>query len=393
MGKIVKFLSGMLFNVMMGVLLASVVGVSEAYGAAAGVVIPLAAGKFMPVGSLCEGVFTEIWTGEMVKQLRGGMVAHWLDGVRDFSSKVENNESIHLVDDGGLPEVLINNTTYPIGETKIEDGDIVLGLDKFQTKKTVVTDDELYAMSYDKMGSLIERHGEALLISQFKKAAHALSPQSSTDKTPVIQTTGPKDTDGRQKLVRKDIISLKRAWDKLGIPAGNRRLVLCSDHVNDLLEDDQKFRDQYYNYQSGKIANMYGFDVYEFENCPYFDNKGVKKDFEASPGGTDHQVSFAFYVKRVFKADGSLKMYYKEASTNPDTQQSEVNFRKHWIALPLKLDAIAAIYSWDGSTSQTKDAPVSSDKNWAQVRKEKMHSPEVASMSGSDATGELEPNV
>ena len=149
MGKIAQFLSGMLFNVIMGVVLASVVGVSEAYGAVAGVVIPLAAGQFMPLGSLCEGVFTEIWTGEMVKQLRVGMVAHWLDGIRDFSAKVEKNEALHMVDDGGLPEVLINNTTYPIGETKIEDGDIALSLDKFQTKKTVVTDDELYAMSYE----------------------------------------------------------------------------------------------------------------------------------------------------------------------------------------------------------------------------------------------------
>ena len=392
MGKIAKFLSGMLFNVMMGVVLASVVGVSEAYGAVAGVVVPLAAGQFMPLGSLCEGVFAEIWTGEMVKQLRTGMVAHWLDGLRDFSAKVEKNESIHLVDVGGLPEVLINNTTYPIGETKIEDGDIVLGLDKFQTKKTAVTDDELYAMSYDKMGSLIERHGEALLISQFKKAAHALSPQSATDKTPVIQTTGAKDTDGRQKLVRKDIISLKRAWDKLGIPAGGRRLVLCSDHVNDLLEDDQKFRDQYYNYQSGKIANMYGFDVYEFENCPYFDKNGVKKAYGASPEGTDHQVSFAFYIKYAFKADGSLKMYYKEASTNPDSQQSEVNFRKYWIALPLKMEAIAAIYSWDGSTPQTKNSEVAAAKNWPQTRKAKMAAA-AASLASEDPTGELDSKV
>lgn len=34
--------------------------------------------------------------------------------------------------------------------------------------------------------------------------------------------------------------------------------MLCNDHVNDLLEDDQKFRDQYYNYTTGKVMNMYG---------------------------------------------------------------------------------------------------------------------------------------
>ena len=391
MGKIAKFLSGMLFNVMMGVVLASVVGVSEAYGAVAGVVIPLAAGQFMPLGSLCEGVFTEIWTGEMVKQLRVGMVAHWLEGIRDFSAKVEKNETLHMVDDGGLPEVLINNTTYPIGETKIEDGDIALSLDKFQTKKTVVTDDELYAMSYDKMGSLIERHGEALAIAQHQKAAHALAPNSQTDKTPLIATTGAKDADGRQKLTRKDVISLKRAMDKLGIPTAGRRLVLCPDHVNDLLEEDQKFRDQYYNYQNGKLMNMYGFEVHEFDNNPYYDKNGVKKALGTEIQATDHPGSFAFYTKRVFKADGSLNMYYKEAATNPDTQQSEVNFRKYGIVLPLKMEAIGGIYSWDGSSLQTKDASVTPVKNWAQTRKEKMYSPEAA--SAGDSTGELDPKV
>lgn len=367
MGKITIF-SKLIINMFIGVVLAQFLGVPEAYGAIGGAVVPLAAGAFMPHGALCEGIFTEIWTGELVKQLRGGMTASWLDGVSDYSAAVDN-EVIHLVDVGGDPDVLINNTTYPIPVQDLGDGDIALGLDKFQTKKTVVSDDTLFAISYDIIGSVIERHGDAINIAKFKKAAHAVAPQSNTDTTPVIPTTGEKDANGRQKLTRKDILSLRRALDAKGYPATGRRLVLCSDHVNDLLEEDQTFRDQYYNYTTGKIMNMYGFQIFEFENCPFYTKEGTKVAFKTTPGATDHQASFCFYTKRLFRAQGSTKMYYKEATTNPDNQANEVNFRHYYVVLPKKNEAIGAIYSWDGATAQTKGTATTNDQNWAEARR------------------------
>lgn len=368
--EIVKFVTGTLVNVLMSIIILFLLGVPNAgfWGLIVGIVLPMALGKFLPKGSALEGVYTEVWTGELVKQLRGGMSASWLDGVSDYSAAV-NNEVVHLVDVGGDPDVLINNTTYPIAAQELEDGDIALGLDKFQTKKTAVSDDQLFAISYDKMGSVIERHGDAITIAKFKKAAHALAPNSNTTKTPVVPTSG-EDDNGRKKCTRKDIIALKRKLDALQVPTAGRRLVLCSDHVNDLLEDDQKFRDQYYNYTTGKIANMYGFEVYEFENCPYFTKEGTKVPFKNSPSGTDHQASFCFYTKRVFRAQGSTKMYYRDAQTNPDYQQNEVNFRHYYIVLPKKMEAIGAIYSYDGATAQTSDQEVEADKNWATVRRE-----------------------
>lgn len=368
--EIVKFVTGTLVNVLMSIVILACLGIPNAgfWGLIVGVVLPMALGKFLPKGAALEGVYTEVWTGELVKQLRGGMTVSFLDGVSDYSAAV-NNEVVHLVDVGGDPDVLINNTTYPIAAQELEDGDIALGLDKFQTKKTPVSDDQLFAISYDKMGSVIERHGDAITIAKFKKAAHALAPNSNTAKTPVVPTSG-EDDNGRKKCTRKDIIALKRKLDALQVPTAGRRLVLCSDHVNDLLEDDQKFRDQYYNYTTGKIANMYGFEVYEFENCPYFTKEGTKVPFKNSPSGTDHQASFCFYTKRVFRAQGSTKMYYRDAQTNPDYQQNEVNFRHYYIVLPKKMEAIGAIYSYDGSTAQTSDQEGTADKNWAETRRE-----------------------
>lgn len=385
--EIVKFVTGTMVNVLMSIIILFLLGVPNTgfWGLIVGIVLPMALGKFLPKGAALEGVYTEVWTGELVKQLRGGMTASFLDGVSDYSAAV-NNEVVHLVDVGGDPDVLINNTTYPIAAQELEDGDIALGLDKFQTKKTAVSDDQLFAISYDKLGSVIERHGDAITIAKFKKAAHALAPNSNTTKTPVVPTSG-EDDNGRKKCTRKDIIALKRKLDALQVPTAGRRLVLCSDHVNDLLEDDQKFRDQYYNFTTGKIANMYGFEIYEFENCPYFTKEGTKVPFKNSPSGTDHQASFCFYTKRVFRAQGSTKMYYRDAQSNPDYQQNEVNFRHYYIVLPKKMEAIGAIYSYDGSTAQTSDQEGEAEKNWAETRREAEASKMAMTMAEAGENG------
>lgn len=338
----IKAICGLLFNAVMGLFIAFALGCMPVMGAVAAVGGSLALGRFMPNG-VAAGVFTEIWTGELVTKLRAGTTATWLDGISDYSTMAAN-DIIHLVDVGADPDVLINNTTYPIPIQDLPDNDIAISLDKYQTKATRVTDDELYAISYNKMASVKERHGESILENKFKKAIHALAPQSNAAKTPVITTTGANDN-GRRRLTRKDVIILKDKFDKMEIPTEGRRLVLCTDHVQDLLLDDQKFADQYYNYTSGKIANMYGFEVYEYVSNPYFTSVGAKKAFGATPGANEYQASVAFSTKRAFKASGSTKMYYSEAAKSPTTQENLINFRHYFIVLPKKQEAIAAIVS------------------------------------------------
>jgi hypothetical protein len=50
-------------------------------------------------------------------------------------------------------------------------------------------------------------------------------------------------------------------------------------------------------------------------------------------------------VPRIFKATGSTKMYYSEASTDPEYQRNKINFRHYFIAMPKKEDAGVVIRS------------------------------------------------
>ena len=344
--RLIAMIGAVLVNCLMGSTLAAVVGVDPTVGAVGLNVLAATMGNVSPAGSLRAGVYTEIWTGELVKYLRRGLEATWLDGIPD-SSSIVNNDVIHLVEVGVDPGVLINNTTYPIPLQALEDADIAIQLDKFQTKVTPVTDDEPYAISYDKMSRVKESHGNAINDSKFAKAAHALCAQENSGTTPVLTTTGARDADtGRLKLCVQDLINLKRAMDKLRVPSDNRRLVLCTDHVNDLLETDQKFKEQYnINRNDGTIGRLYGFNIYEFGNNPLYTTSGKKKAVGATAETGEFQCSFAFYVPRVFKATGSTKMYYSEASTDPEYQRNKINFRHYFVCMPKKADAGGVIMS------------------------------------------------
>lgn len=336
----ISMIMALLFNSFTGVALGSTIGLSPLESIIGANAIATLFGSFMPSGALCEGVLKEVWTGELVKSLREFMSGSWLNRIPDHSS-IANNDVIHLVEVGVDPDVLVNNTTYPIPLQALNDQDIAISLDKFQTKVTPITDDELYAISYDKMGRVKESHANAIHDSKVAKSAHSLCANENTDKTPVLASTGERDaTNGRLKFTIKDLARMKSAMDKLKVPVANRILVLCTDHVNDLLETDQSFKEQYnINRNDGTIGRLYGFDIYQESNTPYYTTGGVKKALGSTGSTGEFQCSFAFYVNRTFKATGSTKMYYSSAETDPEYQRNKINFRHHFICMPKKADA------------------------------------------------------
>lgn len=346
MKKYLLILMALAINALMGATLAGAVGVNPVIGAASLNGAALAIGQLDLASSMRAGVFTEVWTGEMIKSFRNSVESiGWLAKIRSYDQYAEN-DMIHFINIGGDPTVLINNTSYPIGVENLADTDKAISLDKYQTKATRITDDELYAISYDKMGSVIERHRESIDTTKYSRAIHALAPASHAATTPVLLTTGTAAPEGgRKMLTRTDIINLKKAYDKMKVPGAGRILVLSPDHVADLLLNDQKFADQYYNYTSGKIANMLSFEIYEFVDNPYFKQAKTKVAYGAVPEAGEFMASVSFFAPRMMKATGSTKSYLSAAKDNPTTQENLANFRHYFIALPLKNEAIGAIVS------------------------------------------------
>lgn len=351
MKHIIRFFMAATLCFVAGHAMAAAAGADPLAGGTAAVIISASLGHFLPHGVACEGVLTEIWTGELVKAFKAAVDGSWLDGIPDASAKVDN-DVIHLVDVGADPEVLINNQQYPIEAVRQDDGDIPIKLDKFDTKNTAVTDDELHAISYDKIAVVIQNHTDSLNAAKFRRAAWRMCATANTATTPVIATTGQATADGRHKCTTADILEIKRKMDALNVPTTGRRLVLCPAHAADLLETSQAFAEQYkgIDRNTGRIGQIFGFEVFEFNGNPIF-KQGSKQAITVNaekPQEGAFMASFAFYVKRAFKASGSRKMYYHDAAQDPQNRQSLIGFREWFVAMPKKADSGVVLTSAAG---------------------------------------------
>jgi hypothetical protein len=301
--------------------------------------------------------FPDIWIGRVEKKLTSADSAPWLDGIPEINGDVvtlgEGTDTekniIYVPTTDFEPDVLINNDTYPLALQEYTDDTATIALDKYQTKQTSISDDASMGASYDIVTAATGSHTTAILKKKYAKAIHAIAPSAhNAAKTPVLKTTGLDDGAGRKMLTRKDLNALKKAFDDLEIPSeGGRRLVLCPDHINDLLNFDQKFENQYYNYTTGKIANVSGFEIYEYVANPYFNaTTGAKKSFGSIPvAGTDFRASVAFYAPNIGKKTGKTKQYFSEAKANPGTQANTLNYRHYFICVPKRAEYIGAIIS------------------------------------------------
>lgn len=298
----------------------------------------------MPQGAM-EPVLLQLWENGLINVFRHANT--WLEKVPSKNNWVGNN-AINLSEIGVDPEVLINNTSYPIKSARREDGQTIIALDKFDTENTIITDDELYGIPYDKEGSVVRQHREVLEVKTGNKGLHNIAPTSHTANTPIVNTTGADNGNSRKRLKNIDIINLKTYYDAICPNDGNRILVLCTDHVNDLLFDESQnsFRDQYNKRETGLIAaNYYGFRIYENYYNPTFDGSNVKRAFEATAAGTDRNASIAFYAPRAAKAMGSVKYYKSLAQDDPENRSTKLGARMYHTVINTQVAGFGAIVS------------------------------------------------
>lgn len=288
-------------------------------------------------------VKNSVVVAELLKQFKD-MNDDFLGEIKSMDDKV-NNDVINFTEIGADPNVIIDNTVYPIPSAQRTDDNRPVALRKLETENTIITDDELFALGYDKKSSVLQSHRDSLKVSSLKLGAHSLAPSSDSANTPIIQTTGAL-VGGRKKITMEDIVALKDRCDKLQIPMESRVLVLSSTHVNDIILIDQSFRDRYNSTETGKlISRLYGFKVFESIHTPVYDATYNKKAFGAVAAGTDKEASVFFSTLNAMKATGSAKMYYSDASQNPRTRQSEVGFRMYNIVSPVTVKGIGSIVS------------------------------------------------
>jgi hypothetical protein len=257
---------------------------------------------------------------------------------------VENN-TINLAEVGADPNVLLNNSTYPIPFAARNDVPIALPLDTYNTEGTVVHRVEEIEAAYDKMQSVVAGHKNALLHEFAKKAAHAWAPESDTAETPVIATSGDVDGDFK-KITLDDILALATRFDEMDAPEGSRVLVLHPQHLRQLTGEDKKLFKEFIG--TGQGFDLFGFKTYKHSKTPLFNKTtGEKKAYgTAAAPTTDTIASVAFVNTEVMKVQGTFDMFAR--LNDPEQAGDIINFMMRALALPLRNKGIGAIYSAAG---------------------------------------------
>lgn len=297
----------------------------------------------LPMGVSFQVALNQMIETELLKAFRHEN--RWLERIQSKNNYVNNN-IINITEIGADPDVLIDNTVYPIDTAGRTDDSNPVALKKFETENTKITDDELYALGYDKVSSVRTQHIEKLEEFTGQHGLHSIAPQADGVLTPVLETTGAV-VSGRSRLTSADIVNLKERYTAAKIPLANRVLVLCSEHVSDLLLEDRSLSDRYHNHKGGLISeNYYGFAIYEDIYSPIYAGDNTKKAFGAAAAPlTDRNASVAFYAPRAFKATGSVISYLSEAKSNPTMRETVFGTRLYHIVLPKKWEGFGAIVS------------------------------------------------
>ena len=314
--------------------------VAQAFGAEVPQVINTAhSGPVMAFAAVAKN---ELREKELIKHFRHK--GSWLERVPSKQQWV-NNDVIKINEEGADPDVLINNNTYPISVSQREDGSIVVALNKYDTTNTEITDDEVYALPYDKKDSVQRQHREKLEELTEEHALHSLAPLGDTTETPVLVSTGPDDGTGRKRLVKKDIRTLMIKLNKLKVPKKGRILVLSPEHLDDLLEEDANFFINHMNHEEGKPAKkFYTFQMYDSIFAPKYD-ASTKDKIPFGSVNPGKEASVAIYLRGTAKARGSVKAYLRDSKTDPEYRKAVLGFRLYFIAVPYRKKGQAAIIS------------------------------------------------
>ena len=292
--------------------------------------------------------FPEIWAKRVKQNLNKNAAATFLDGIPELDVDVTELQGgsaaetnlIHIPISNFKPEVLINNTTYPIALQAYNDTESIVQLDKYQTKVTTLTDDQVIGAAYDRIDAATKPHVTEINAKKYKKAIHAIAPATDTPDTRVLRTSGLDDGTGRKRMTYGDLVAAKAALKGATDP----RIVLCDAHYTDLLLDRANFGDKLVNYNKGDVApEIAGLKIYTYSDMPLYDNTGAKKPFDSVRVTGDKEASVFFDGDNIAKKTGLTKQYFAKASDDPENQMNKINYRHYFIAVPVEKKYVGAI--------------------------------------------------
>lgn len=235
------------------------------------------------------------------------------------SDNVLNGVVVHIPQAGAKPNVVKNRGSLPATVVQRTDTDVTYPLDSFTTDPILIKDAEKKEVSYDKMGSVLDEHIQALSETI---GDYILNYWAPTTAATIIRTTGAADavalstgaTGTRKALKATDLRKAQATMNKLGIPKNDRWALIPDDMLSQLLADTTLTASQIQlltDLKEGQIARLFGFNILTRVNAGVYDNSGTPapKSVGAASATSDNLAVLCWQKNAVAKAMGEVKFF------------------------------------------------------------------------------------
>jgi hypothetical protein len=228
-----------------------------------------------------------------------------------------NNKTVHVPNAGAKPGVIKGRTFFPASVKSRTDNDLTYEIGEFTTDPFRVPNAETVELSYDKRESIIAASRSALseaihndLIKNWVPTKFDKVMTSGEDSAAHLGGDTPA-TGNRKSVTLKDVLAVKKLFDKNNIPANDRCFLLDYEMYNQLL--DSLTANQYNAFLSaadaekGIIGKLYGFDFYmrsEVLRC-----KADGSAIATEQAATDSAAGLAWQKDCVSRALGDTELF------------------------------------------------------------------------------------
>jgi hypothetical protein len=331
--KVFKFLQSVLFNTCIGMALAFIVGFHPAIGILlvniAGVVM-YQVNHYTGV-CLFDGLAAEVWLPDVMQNFYPDN--SFLSAVRDLSSLVLA-DAINLAEAGADPDVLVDNTVFPIPTAVAADTPLRMVLKTYDTTSTVVRNAIAVELKYDQRALYVDKHRKALLKQMGKDAAYAYAPQVNSAFNPVLNIAGTATS------FLDTMIDLQNKYNNLDDDGTERVLVLNPDHAAAIAKEDRLLYKSF-EAEPGKV--LFGFKIYTYTQLPFYVTAtATKAAYGAAFDPAVHaKASIAFLGSEVMKSLGTFEMFSR--LKDPDNKGDVFNFQARFLASTMRNKYLGAI--------------------------------------------------
>lgn len=274
---------------------------------------------------LFDGLAPEVWL-PLVKEDFYPQ-ASFLNAATDMSSLVDNDK-INFAEAGADPNVLKNNTDYPIAANVVADSPKAIELDYYDTDSSVVRNAVAIELNYDQRLLYANKHKKALLKRLGMDAAFAYAPtQDDAAKYNEVIDLAANDS------IIDAIIELQKHYNSVDQDGTNRHLVLNPNHLAKIAKEDKVL---YKGMMAEVGAVFYGFKIWTYSQNPiYVTATGVKAAFGTAFNAANHKrSSFAFLGDEVMKAQGTMELFSN--LKDPDIKGDKFNFQMRGLVSSLR---------------------------------------------------------